>query len=141
MQPDADPQSLDRQVASVPLRQAMPELYSEALAEYRALLGSLVEARVHPNAEATGRGKRCLDLARRLHGVDAGPRDVIELHTAAVRLVLASASPSRSPLYVEEARVLAIELMGNLAGLFRNDYLCGAAGLVRRGALGAGWQS
>jgi hypothetical protein len=47
------------------------------------------------------------------------PRDVVEIHLAAMRARAEEAPPQKTQAYVEEGRVLVLELMGHLANFYR----------------------
>ena len=49
----------------------------------------------------------------------AGPRDVVELHTTALKRRLSSAGVEQAEAYTEEGRLLVLELMGNLVSYYR----------------------
>lgn len=63
-------------------------------------------------------------IADRLGQSNAGPRDVVEMHAAALRNRLA-ALPQQSRAYAEEGRLLALELMGHLVSFYRNRSMGG----------------
>jgi len=58
-------------------------------------------------------------LAEQIGSMRAGPRDVIELHSAALREKTAGAPPRKAQAFVDEANVMVLELMGYLASHYR----------------------
>ncbi|MBS1824575.1 MAG: hypothetical protein JST93_04595 [Acidobacteria bacterium] len=54
-------------------------------------------------------------LVQRLEELRAHPRDVVELHLAAMRAILATASSKNSQLYLKEGQTLLLKVMGRLA--------------------------
>jgi len=58
-------------------------------------------------------------VAEELGLLRAGPRDVVELHTAALRGRIGPATPQRAQASVEEARVAVFGLMGYLVAHYR----------------------
>jgi hypothetical protein len=58
------------------------------------------------------------ELGERLGAHEAAPRDVIEVHLAAIRAASADAPAARQQAYLEEGRLLALELMGHLAACY-----------------------
>jgi CheY-like chemotaxis protein len=101
-----------------PLRVALPRPFEELVGAYAQILDQAVEQvlyRVeHPLQESLRR------VARRAGELRAGPRDVVEIHAAAMRGRQAEAGPQRMRLYVAEGRVRVLELMGHLVTYYRH---------------------
>jgi DNA-binding response OmpR family regulator len=100
-----------------PLREGAPEVFQELVRRYRDLLDLAIEERTHKVEYRVSASLR--DIADQLGRLKAGPRDVIELHRAALGPRMAEGSP-RAPGYVEVGRLLALELMGYLVSYYRN---------------------
>ncbi len=64
---------------------------------------------------------RLQHLARALGHLDAGPKDVVDMHVKALRHISVGVSPTRARALNEEARLLALELMGYLVTVYRNQ--------------------
>jgi hypothetical protein len=58
-------------------------------------------------------------LGERLSGLRAGPRDVIEMHNAALAVRRKGAASSSLQAYLDEGRFLLLELMGGLVHHYR----------------------
>jgi PAS domain S-box-containing protein len=58
-------------------------------------------------------------LSEQLSFLGAGPRDVIVLHTNALRRKVAEVPSERAQAYLEESRLLVLELMGSLVASYR----------------------
>jgi circadian clock protein KaiB len=69
----------------------------------------------------SGLSDRLRALANELGFLNAGPRDVVELHAGALRSRIESVTPQRAQAYVEEARVVVLELMGYLVAYYRTS--------------------
>src|SRR5579884_1888842 len=82
-----------------PLRQVLPEVFAELVRRYVDLLDGA--------------------LAEEIGSYNAGPRDVIEVHTAALKQKTAALPPTLAQAYLEEGRLVALELMGHLASYYR----------------------
>ncbi|NTU78456.1 MAG: PAS domain-containing protein [Chloroflexales bacterium] len=106
-----------RRSPSAPLRQRAPTAFSQGVERYRTLLDEALQHRAK-QTPLPAAGLR--DLGERLGTYEATPRDVVELHIAAVRAAGADAPPPRQQAYLEEGRLLVLELMGNLATHYRN---------------------
>jgi hypothetical protein len=108
-------QSTDNRMASTER-----ELPSSALdSQYQALLEHAFERRVFKTSEDLPVGARA--LAAVLGRQTAGPRDVIAMHTRAMEGVRQKKySSARTQVYLEEGRLLLIEIMGYLAAYYRD---------------------
>ena len=106
-----------RRIAAVPMRQRAPLAFSQGVERYRALLEEALQYRAKqtPLPVASLR-----ELGERLGTYEAAPRDVVDLHLAAVRAAGAEAPPARQHAYLEEGRLLVLELMGHLAAHYRS---------------------
>ncbi|HMQ35462.1 MAG TPA: PAS domain-containing protein [Chloroflexaceae bacterium] len=112
-----------RRLRAEPLRRREPGLFAEALASYRALLNQALDARARhgpaPDAMPSAVGPGLRALGERLGAHGAAPRDVVEVHLAAVRAAAADAPQVRQQTYLEEGRLLVLELMGYLTAHYR----------------------
>ena len=48
------------------------------------------------------------------------PRDVVEIHSTALKRKSNGAAPQRAQAYVQEGRLMVLEVMGYLASYYRN---------------------
>ncbi|HZV07389.1 MAG TPA: hypothetical protein VE999_20060 [Gemmataceae bacterium] len=103
-----------------PLRNAAPELFAELVRHYGALLDKAVDQRIHQGESVS---TELHDLSARLKRLRAGARDVIELHARTLDEKLASAPPPLTKAYVEEGRLVVLELMGRLLSDYRTAFL------------------
>jgi DNA-binding response OmpR family regulator len=99
------------------LRDTAPEAFERAIEDYARILEMALEHRVHK--ETTEYHGAVLELSDRLGFVRSSPRDVIEIHTLAVRSLIANCTAARATAYVEEARLVLLELMGDLVSFYR----------------------
>jgi DNA-binding response OmpR family regulator len=88
-------------------------------ADYEALLRSVLEERTH-RVELRS-PERLRALAERLHALQAGPREVVSLHTEVVRGLVQGQPLAKAQAYVEEGRLAVLELMGHLLTLCRQS--------------------
>lgn len=99
------------------LRAALPQRFEELVGDYRQILDRAVEQVLYRRegalAESIGR------LARRAGELWAGPRDMVEIHTAVTKEKQQREGPQRIRLYVAEGQVRLLELMGHLAVYYR----------------------
>jgi|SRR5579875_164572 hypothetical protein len=102
------------------LRTTAPEHFLELARRYSALLDEAVEQRIHQGEVLS---VALSDLSTRLRQLQAGARDVIELHTHVLDKKLASAPPRLTGAYMEEGRFMVLELMGRLLTDYRKAFL------------------
>jgi hypothetical protein len=102
-----------------PLRETAGTLFAEWVERYTALIALAVDQRTYKIDHDLSAELRA--LAERLCFMKAGPRDVIDVHVAALNH--GAAQVARPHVYVEEARVLLLELMGYLVAIYRDASL------------------
>lgn len=103
------------------LRDSSPGLFEELLEGYLGLIEHAAARqmyRLRPGAADSAR-----PLAERLGFMGAGPRDVIELHTEALRRLAQRMGPTEEHHVAVEGRIVVLELMGYLASYYRRYYL------------------
>jgi ActR/RegA family two-component response regulator len=103
--------------AEAPISQHDPTTFHGLVAEYGDLLDQAVEQRFFQGQSAVPDHLRA--LSERLGTHWAGPRDAVEIHTTALKRRIAAAPAARVTVYVEEARLLLPELLGNLVVFYR----------------------
>jgi CheY-like chemotaxis protein len=103
--------------AAVPLREANPDVFAALASEFAALLDLALEQRQfkvsHPLTE------RLRAVSDRLGFLRAGPRDVVAVYSAALKARSRGAAAVKARDYVDEGRLLALELMGHLVTYYR----------------------
>jgi DNA-binding NarL/FixJ family response regulator len=108
------------------LRAALPERFASLAAAYGELLDRAVEQAL--SGAAAGLDETIQRLAREAAQLRASPRDVVELHATAMKAREMAQGPQRMKLYVAEGRVRLLELMGYLAGTYRELWLASGRG-------------
>lgn len=112
---------------SIPLRKRSPQAFLDMARRYEGLLERSPAARTFQQRGLIA--EELNDLADRLGGLNAGPRDVIDLHKLSIAKRLEGQSMGRARASIEEARLLLLQLMGYLASFYRNlSWGSGAAG-------------
>jgi len=104
----------------VPLSERAGAEFLELVTEYEEALCGAVEARLYRTGFEVSDALAKMSL--RLGRLEAGARDVIEIHTCGVKASLSSSNAFRGRVCLEEARLMTLELMGNLANFYRNYY-------------------
>ncbi len=100
------------------LREKTPDEFEALLNAYDTLLDMLLErqaCKLVDDFEA-----RLLRFAERLGMINAGPRDVVAIHKAAIAAKIAREPAMRTKAYFEEGRLLILQVMGHLASFYRS---------------------
>jgi len=101
------------------LHQSQPDIFGDLVHQYADLLDLALEQRafrVDHNIPENLRG-----VAERLGFLKAGPRDVVEIHSAALKEKSGGVTPQKGLAYVEEGRLIVLELMGYLVSYYFNQ--------------------
>jgi PAS domain S-box-containing protein len=101
----------------MPLHQSVPNSFSEMLQHYGDLMELALEQQVYRVDHDISGNLR--SIADELGYLKAGPRDVVELHSSALKRKTNAASHAKAQAYVEEGRMMVLELMGHLASYYR----------------------
>ncbi len=99
------------------LRRGQPAAFAELAQQYETILDQTLEQRVYRVEYDTTAALR--SMAEYPGNLSAGPRDVIELHTAVLRTKSATTTAQRAQAYAEEGHITALELMGYLVSYYR----------------------
>ncbi len=105
------------QLSGSPLALSSSVVFQDVVASYRSLLELAAEQRgLHDQRSMPDRLRV---LSERLGLLWAGPRDLIEIHTTALRQLCRGQTPQRIAVYMEEGRLILLELMGHLVNFYR----------------------
>ncbi|MCK6547878.1 hypothetical protein L6R52_18645 [Myxococcota bacterium] len=115
----AQPSVTARLYGESPLRQRAPELFEALATEHRRLLRRAVDARRYSAEPPVSPELRA--LSQRLGHASATPRDVLDIHAKVLSDVVAISSAGEAREHLEEARLLVLELMGDLAAYYRRS--------------------
>jgi DNA-binding response OmpR family regulator len=107
-----------RQTVAEPLKQREPDIFAEIVATHTQILEQAVKQRAV---------KTDHDLSIQLHALSdqlgshwAGPRDIVDIHKQALNAKHNEEVPiEQLQTYLEEGRLILIELMGNLVRYYR----------------------
>ncbi|NTW97791.1 MAG: PAS domain-containing protein [Oscillochloris sp.] len=108
------------QRAEYSLRASSPSHFRDGVSRYGDLLDAAVKERGFgvPDNESSVRL-----LATQLGDLHAAARDVVEIHLSALRSRSAGVTPDRQQAYLEEGRMLALQIMGYLVAYYRDGTL------------------
>ena len=107
-----------RMLGGRPLRESAPERFKRMKADYRMLLDEALALRIRGNDQADREELQA--LADRLGTLNAGPRDIIDLHRLTIADIVRDQPPQKARAYVDEGRLVLIQLMGYLASFYRS---------------------
>jgi len=108
-----------------PLEQSSPDTFKQLVSRYEDLMELALEQRAFKvRHDISG---KLQDIADELVFLKAGPRDVVEVYVAALKEKTGSANNNaRAQAYIEEGRVMVLQLMGHLVSQYRT-YAIGTA--------------
>lgn len=105
------------QCAPAPMRQQLPMVFADMTRLYEQLLEEAIEEQVvkvdHHTADEV------MVMAEHLERLRAGPGDVIDIHSQAIRERASKCDPRKVQIYLEEGRLMVLKLMGHLAARYR----------------------
>lgn len=100
------------------LRESRPYVFDDLVERYEVLMDVALEKRAFRVEDDSS--KEVTAMAERLGALRAGPRDVVDIHIAALRNKNNQSNPIKAEAYAEESRLIALELMGELVSYYRN---------------------
>jgi hypothetical protein len=107
-----------RSFGVMPLVDRAPDEFGDLISRYSRMLELALEERT---VKVESRlGEELHGIADRLGLLGAGPRDIIELHKAAITDRLEGQPIRRARVYVEEGRLILLQIMGFLASFYRH---------------------
>ncbi len=101
------------------IRETKPDDFNEMIESYKAVLNDRLEERMYRTDKKIS--SRLQTLAQRLGVMEAGPKDVVELHVTALKNLSSGVNYKRAKALTDEGRLLAMELMGHLVSFYRNQ--------------------
>lgn len=107
----------ERSLGTMSLLQRAPEQFDELVHRYGVLLDRSLMGR--SNLELARLIEDLSEISDCLGILGAGPRDTVDLHKAAMAARLEVCSAHKTKGYVEEGRLLLLQLMGHLLSFYR----------------------
>lgn len=105
----------------VTLKNNFSQAFKELTTKYSDVMDMAVEQRIYKAQNNIGEQLQL--IAEKLGFLKAGPRDVVEIHTTALKAKISHVNYAKAQIYVEEGRMTMLELMGNLLSYYRNYYI------------------
>lgn len=110
-----------RMFASEALKESIPEVFAELSEKYGQLLDLALEERAfRVNHDIS---EQLRELASKLGFFKASPRDVVDIHTKALKKKTQNINFAKIQAYVDEGRLRLLELMGYLTSYYRKYYI------------------
>jgi len=111
----------------MPLHKVGPDIFQQLVDQYLLLLDLRIDEQLYKGEQKSSQSLQ--ELAERLGFLRASPRDVVEIHAKALESETVGVTGMLEDAYIEEGRLLLLEIMGWLASYYRNY----ALGDLRRG--------
>ena len=104
--------------ASQALQQRQPQTFRELVQTYQSLLDTAIEN--HMYRVQNNLSEELRNLANQLGRLNAGPRDLVDIHTTALKNHNQKSPPAKMQVYAVEGRFTILETMGYLTAFYRN---------------------
>ena len=108
-----------------PLNQSPTQIFKKLTSQYEEIMDMALEQRAYKVQHNISGSLNSIALELAL--LNAGPRDVIDIHSTVMARKGKNATPHKVAAYLEEGRLTVLELMGYLVSYYRN---------LARGSLG-----
>ena len=102
---------------TAPLRDSLPDTFEELVVHYGKLLDQALKQRAYKVDYDISGSLR--SLAEQMGVLRASPRDVVKLHSTALQRKTSAVPSAKARAYLEEGRILVLELMGYLLSYYR----------------------
>ncbi len=107
-----------RMYGVVTLLDGFPDAFSELVGSYEELMDLALEQQAYKVKHDIS--ARLAAIAESLGFYKAGPRDVVDIHAAALKEKTQQATLEKKKAYTGEGWIMVLELMGHLASFYRN---------------------
>ncbi|MBU0710606.1 response regulator [bacterium] len=104
-----------------PLKESQPTIFHEFVSSFETFLDKAIEKRVYQADHDLSTELRT--MSEKLGFIKAGPRDVIDIFVTALDNKSKDANTEKIKAFMEEGRILVIQLMGHLISFYRNYYV------------------
>lgn len=102
----------------LPLREGLSDTFNELVQRYGDILELALEQRAYKVEHNVS--ERLRSITEQMGFLKAGPRDVVEIHSTALKGKSNGSPPQRVQAYIEEGRLIVLEIMGYLTSYYRN---------------------
>jgi hypothetical protein len=115
-----------------PLSQSVPDAFQRFVRDYQDLADLALQQQMFK--VENNLSEKLRSMAEELGVLRAGPKDVIEIHSAALKEKIRGTTNQKAKAYMDEGRMMALEVMGYLVQFYRHFYLGARRETWRRGA-------
>lgn len=109
--------------ASRGLRESQPQIFEYYVKNYADFIALAIENRLYKVPVEKELRESLRDMAMGLGRKRATPKDLVEIHSTALKSKIKGESAAKIKAYVEEGRFLILELMGYLADFYSKYYI------------------
>jgi CheY-like chemotaxis protein len=110
-----------RMFGSQSIKDGLPDIFQEMVQEYGNYMDLALEERAYKVSHNISEKLRT--MAEKLGFLKASPRDIIDIHTFALKNKNENATLAKAQAYVGEGRLMVLELMGYLTSYYRKYYI------------------
>ncbi len=110
-----------RLYGTVSLQDSCPEIFREHVENYGKLMDLALEEQAYKVEHNIS--NRLRTQAEKLGLLKASPRDVVDIHTTALKEKTKMVNLAKAQAYVTEGRLMVLEMMGYLTSYYRKYYL------------------
>ena len=110
-----------RMFASANLKETIPDVFTDLTNKYAQLLELALEEKILKIEHDISADLRT--LAAKLSFLKASPKDIVDLHTKALKEKCDNLNLAKVQAYVDEGRLRLLELMGYLTSYYRKYYI------------------
>lgn len=99
------------------IKDGLPEVFERLKVDYQRLMEGTIEERIFGKKNHQEEEKRA--FINKLGFLQASPRDLIEIHSSVLEYICAKVTEEKALVFVDEGRILVLEIMGYLASFYR----------------------
>ncbi len=99
------------------IKEGLPDVFFRLTADYQRLLEDTIKERIFGENSQLEEEKRA--FVSKIGFLQASPRDLIDIHSSVLERVCQDTPEEKAMVYVEEGRILALEIMGYLVSFYR----------------------
>ena len=108
-----------RMFGMLSLQEGAPHVFDKLVERYEDLVDMALEQQAFKVDHKVS--EKLCSIAEEMGFMKAGPRDVVEIHTSALRRKTSKATPQKAQAVTEEGRLIVLELMGYLASYYQKS--------------------
>lgn len=99
------------------IKEGLPDVFFRLTDDYQRLLEDTIKERIFGEKNQLEEEKRA--FVSKIGFLQSSPRDLIDIHSSVLERVCQDTAEEKAIAYVEEGRILALEIMGYLVSFYR----------------------